>query len=491
MALRVPSWAAALLGLLPVVLWLVGVFPMDAARVCGVLALVGFVASRDESEQPRLLRAFSFLLVLAVPVAVGVHLFLRLTAGLHGIDFAIFSQVVHSIATTGRATTSLLSEQPFDFLSHHFVPVFYVPGALALLGVPAPVALILVSTAALLGALLALRRFCLELGLDPVAANAWALVVGLSVSIRPEMLWGVHDEVLALPLLGWSLVRLQQGKLAQSLVLLLLCAAAKESFFLLTPFWLVLCRIQRRDLAWTRVERLAAVLAVVWPAIGGAYVFLQPLISGREFDHLNKFDLAFLREHLLLADRALFLVLPFVSLGPLPLLGWKAIRWGVISVPFFLLCVVSSDPEMFRPTGYHAAVPAFLIAFAGAVGLKTLTDRWPRLKTSVFVLVCAQLSFGATSLWLVTKRVPSEPWYPSPQLVSLVGTRTVAADPAAALALLPSPHLSRLWAIRAEAPPDFIIAKPDGWEAVPDWAIGHYVEVASSPGWRVLEKKQF
>jgi hypothetical protein len=164
------GWLPAAIGLVPVAIWLLGVFPMDVARVCAGLALVGVFAVHPNSSQPRWIERITFVLLLLVPAAIAAHLLIRLAAGLHGIDFAIFSQVVHSIANTGQATTSLLFAQPVNFLSHHFAPVLYAPGFVAALGVPAPVALVIASCASLLSALLAVPRGE-ELGLSHTSSR--------------------------------------------------------------------------------------------------------------------------------------------------------------------------------------------------------------------------------------------------------------------------------------------------------------------------------
>lgn len=481
------GWLPAAIGLVPVAIWLLGVFPMDVARVCAGLALVGVFAVHPNSSQPRWIERITFVLLLLVPAAIAAHLLIRLAAGLHGIDFAIFSQVVHSIANTGQATTSLLFAQPVNFLSHHFAPVLYAPGFVAALGVPAPVALVIASCASLLSALLALRRFCMLNGLQASSANAWALATALSVSVRPEMLWGVHDEVLALAFLGWSLVFLQQGHLGRSLLLLLLCSTAKESFFLVPPFWLVLALLERRT--WGRWGMVCGLVALCWPLLGAAYVVAQPWLSGREFDHLNKFDWAFMQEHPLVRERLLFAVIPFLSLAFFPVFTKRAARWCLLGVPLFGLCLISSDPEMFRPTGYHAILPAVLIAFAGAVGLQSSAGQWLSSRGGIWVLVALQLSFGATSLWLPWKRVQSPAWYPAPELARLVEGHSVAADPAGVLVVLGSATPQRLWSVRAEDPPEFVVAKPDGYEPIPPWMDGQYTTVEVPPGWKVLRRK--
>ena len=478
--------AVPFLGLLPVALWLAGVFPMDVARVCaGVLFLGAILARKFELElTPWFVRTAVVLLAL-VPLAVGLHQAARVVAGLQGVDFALFAQAAHSIAVSGVPTTTLLFDEPINFLTHHFAPVLYAPGLVTWLGVPAPFALIGCYALAFGLSLWALRRFCLGAGLSPALATVWTLLVALSQSIRPEILWGVHDEIFALPLLGWSLVLLQERRWLPSLALAAACAVAKESFFVLPLCWLGLAWFVQRPPR--RVLVIGAIVSVLWLAAGVAYVFGMPWWSGREFDHLNKFELRALTNPEHLASRALFLAALLVPLLGFPFRTRAALAWCLPALPFVGLCLLSSDAEMFRPAGYHATVPAFLLGFAGAVGVKTSEGRVLASPMVVLALLAAQLSWGANSLWLPLRQAREAQWYPAPELQQIPKDLWVAADPAAVLALLDHPKLTRLWRLpTAKQPPQVLVFKPTGWEQPGPEVRARYPSCSEPTQWAML-----
>ena len=475
------------IGILPVAIWLLGVFPMDLARACAGLMLLVALGSRKRAWEltPRFGGAALVLLGL-VPIAIAFHQAARVVAGLQGLDFAIFAQAAHSIATTGVPTTTLLFDQPVNFLTHHFAPVLYFPGLVTWLGVPAPFALIACYAVSFGAALWALRRFCIGAGLSSMLSTVWTLTVALAPTIRPEMLWGVHDEIFALPLLGWSLVLLQQRRWLSSLALVAMCAVAKESFFVLPLFWLALAWMVERPPP--RVTVIALIVSGVWLALALMYVFGQPLWSGRDFDHLNKFEWSALWGKEALRGRVLFaaaLLLPFLGL---PLWSTAGLRWTLPALPFIGLCLLSSDPEMYRPSGYHAAVPAFALGFAGAISLQASQGRWFASPVMVLALLAAQLSYDATSLWLPVRSAQRTQWYPAPVLLRQVPRNLqVAADPAAALALLDHPHVTRLWRAGLSAsPPPILIFKPDGWEQPPPELAGRYAVCPYKSQWSAL-----
>lgn len=105
----------------------------------------------------------------------------------------------------------------------------------------------------------------------------------------------------------------------------------------------------------------------------------------------------------------------------------------------------------------------------------------------VLALLAAQLSYGATSLWLPVRAARQTRWYPAPELQQVPRESPVAADPAAALALLDHPNLSRLWrASRSPRPPQVLIFKPDGWEQPARELDGLYVACPFKSQWTTL-----
>ncbi len=307
-------------GVAAILVWGAGLFAEDLARgLLGASLIAAIVLSRRKQplEAPSWLAPVFGGLLVSLPLVVFAHGWSRVLAGRMGIDFALFSQCVHGIAMTGVPTTSLLGSEPINFFTHHFAPVLYAPGALAALGVPAPLALLIIhslSFAVSLGGLVVAAR---KLGLTPFVAVGWALVVGLSPNVRPEMLWGVHDEVLSVPFVIWGFVALLDRRPVLSMLLVLASAIGKESYFALPALWLLV--VWRWERPSRRSMMVCSVIALISVFAGSFYVFGQPLWADKSFDHLEKLAPAAATLFSTLGARVGFLSSFFVWLLFLPL----------------------------------------------------------------------------------------------------------------------------------------------------------------------------
>lgn len=450
------------LTIVAILFWGSGQFAEDLSRVLLGVIIVAAVASRSIVFPSWASMVFRGLLV-AMPLVVLVHGWSRVLAGRMGVDFALFSQCVQSISTTGLPTTSLLGIEPVNFLTHHFAPILYLPGALTFVGVDAPLSLLLVQAIAFGASLLGLHVAARRLGLGEMESAAWSLVIALSPNVRPELLWGVHDEVLSVPFVIWGLVALLSGRPVLSTLLMLSSALGKESYFALAPLW---CFVVWR---WSRPPARVLVWCCVVGALsiaGGAfYVFGQPIWADKPFDHFGKLAPAASTLLATFGARGLFLFSFFGWLGFLPLMSARSRLLCLLAAPFIGLGLIAEDTEMYRFTGYHSIVPQLLLGLAGAVGL---ADAGPRVKRFVPVLLaallCLQLSWNARSLWKPAREAVAYRWYPAPELSSLPKDELIAVDPAAALVLLDHRIVRVFTAEEQQLPVSRVIARPEGWE---------------------------
>lgn len=426
-------------------------------------------------------------LLIALPIVVFAHGWSRVLAGRMGIDFALFSQCVHGIATTGVPTTTLLGPEPINFFTHHFAPVLYAPGTLAALGVAAPLALLVIhalSFAASLGGLVVAAR---KLGLTPFVSVGWALVVGLSPNVRPEMLWGVHDEVLSVPFVIWAFVALLDKRPVLSILLVLSSAIGKESYFALPPLWLLV--VWRWERPSRRSMMVCSVIALISVFAGSFYVFGQPLWADKSFDHLEKLAPAAATLFSTLGARVGFLSSFFVWLLFLPLVSSRARLVSLAALPFIGLGLVAEDTEMYRFTGYHSIVPHMLLGLAGAVGLaesRSSVVQWVHRQAPtvlISVLVCLQLSWNARSLWKPAREAATQRWYPAPELTSLPRDELVAVDPAAALVMLDHRVVRVFLAEERQLSVRRVVARPEGWELPGPFLRETHVACAQDSSW--------
>lgn len=179
-------------------LWLASWWMFDVVRVVAGLLGLGLVLSPrlralTAPDLGRAGRAAIALFAGAWVALLVAHQLSRLALGLQGIDFAIFSQVVDSIAHRGEPSCTLATSQLRNFLWHHFCPVLYLPGLISWLGAPAPVAAVLVHAAGAavgFGALFVTTKQ----RLGETVAAAVLLTGLLASSVRTELFWGLHDE---------------------------------------------------------------------------------------------------------------------------------------------------------------------------------------------------------------------------------------------------------------------------------------------------------
>lgn len=477
-------------GVAAILVWGAGLFAEDLARgLLGASVIAAIVLSRRQQqfEAPSWVAPVFGGLLIALPIVVLAHGWSRVLAGRMGIDFALFSQCVHGIATTGVPTTSLLGAEPINFFTHHFAPVLYAPGALTALGVAAPLALLIVHAlafAASLGGLVVAAR---KLGLTPFVSVSWALVVGLSPNVRPEMLWGVHDEVLSVPFVIWGFVALLDKRPVLSMLLVLASAVGKESYFALPALWLLI--VWRWDRPSRRTVMVCSAITLFSMLAGALYVFGQPLWANKSFDHLEKLAPTAATLFSTLGARIGFVSSFFVWLLFLPLVSPRARLVSLAALPFIGLGLVAEDTEMYRFTGYHSIVPHMLLGLSGAVGLaesrSSIVQWFHRQAPTVFVagLVCLQLSWNARSLWKPAREAATQRWYPAPSLTSLPRDELVAVDPAAALVMLDHRVIRTFVAEERQLSVRRVVARPEGWELPGPFLRETHVACAQDSSW--------
>ncbi|MFP2933065.1 DUF2079 domain-containing protein [Pyxidicoccus sp. 3LG] len=498
---RLPPLAFLAAFLVVPLAWLAGVFVFDVARIAGGLVLLGLLASPRlrrtgplELSRPHRL-AIAGVAVLYVLMMLA-HQLAKVRLGRHGIDFAIFTQVVDSMARHGAPISSLVGPEWRNFLWHHFVPVLYLPAALTAAGLSAPTAAIVVHVAGVAVAFLSLHLILRQVGVPPTGAITLLLVALLSPTLRPELFWGIHDETYALPFVGLAFLFWLRGSFTASAVALCLSASTKESLFLFMVSFsgvAILAHDSFHPAETAPAARRTFGVTALLGLLGFAgYFFLQPLLVGKQFDHLGK--LATL--DMLLAPSVLGRKLLFTALLLLPSLGlglYTRRGRAVLATALPLLGIIwaAGYPEMYRPLGYYGVLTGFIAFIAAAVSLGDLAPRWRDLVLSAPVL----LLLGWLSLSLGT-HLPSRDvlraWRDDSRdashLAWIPEHARVVVDPAAALALLHTAHLQRLYQVgQQEQPPafDYLVLNPEGWEPLPPSLEQRTEPCHPSGGWHV------
>jgi uncharacterized membrane protein len=386
---------ALVTGALPLA-WLAGASLPDLARVFGgLLCLIwlcvraGWLELSRDPELPRgLVWAYGALALLG-PFALAAHLGAKLELGLTGKDFAIVSQLVDSASRRGELATSLLGGGWRPFLSHHFTPAFFVLGFVARTGLQPAHVLVVFNALVLLGTAVAVfciaRHFGFTRGVATVA-------VGLFVAnpvIRTSFAWSLHDEHLALPALAWAYWAFLRRRFGVFSVCLLALALCKESLLCVAAVFAAVAALRAEE---KPVRRSLALLAGALGVGFALYVFAQPWLFGKAFDHLNKLPtVAGWFSPSALAGKALWLGVLLLPVAFLPLTQLRRREtWELLApaAPLVGIIGVSAFAQMWKPFNYYAVLPTLAVSIAALEALSRLRFN------AIAVAVGAALAFS-------------------------------------------------------------------------------------------------
>lgn len=286
--------------------------------------------------------------------------FSHVKAGSQGIDFAIFSQVISEVAAHNRFQSSLIGTGWINFFTHHLSPYLYILGIVSKTGIPAGALLIafhIVMTGALVVGIFKLFEFGTESLRIPLVLT---FLVVLLPCFRTTILWETHDEILALPLLVWSLYAHRKGFDSLKLILLLPALLFKETLgfniFCITLFFAIdRPKMRRSALGLGLFSVIVSILYIRifprwlwWPSFDGS-------VRISSFDELVDF-------HTILQKSRWFLITLSPSVPFLFLHTKKTIaRSFLLLIPAvynFGAILISNFPNMYRPYEYYSVTPA-------------------------------------------------------------------------------------------------------------------------------------
>lgn len=464
------------------VLWVSGLHVNDLARV-GAVVLLGFLIyfgknlpAPGQDFGPGTVRSFIFFLA-ACSVFVFTEPLLSVYAGSHGIDFAIFTQVVDSIHRFGKPVTSLVSMDWMNFISHHFAPILYVPASLVMAGLPSFVAISLVHGLGVVAAGWLFYLLSRALKFSSLTSLMFTTLLFANPTVRHGLFYGVHDEIFALPFLMLAFLSWQTGRIVLTCIALLLAALCKESLSAVGIALIATIIIDDRFLgrrSQTLSRRDFGLLGAVAALLGllfVGYFFLQPMFTGKSFDHINKLgSLSELTRWDILQGKIGFYIFLLLPLLCLPLWAFRSWHLFLPSVPLLGIIFVSRFSDMWSPLNYYGVVPSFLL-YAGA--LVTIA-RSPRLKDSlkqpalVALLICIAFSWSSKKPLRTIINVLRLPTYSAEQLSLIPSEARVIASPAAALFLFRTKFIWRLGNAGVNPPEnfDFVVRKINDLEEI-------------------------
>jgi uncharacterized membrane protein len=441
------------------ILWAFGVHVSDLARII-VVIFVGLALWRPEfrqidlPESKWLKRSLVFFIVSFLFYVTLLQIW-QTELGRQGIDFAIFTQAIDSISRKGAPVTSLVGMEWRNFIWHHFSPILYVPGLLGFVGMPAYVAGSLVHGVAVsLGAL----AFWLTARKVFNHSSAWSLaaltILLVNPSFRHGVLFAIHDEIFALPFLGFAYYGFLSKRHSLAMFCLLGMMLAKESMFVVAAAFGVMALIEsRNDQSIPRTSYLVIVILGVGAFLG--YAFLQPAILGKSFEHSDKLATMdeLLRGDWLIAKAwyVTFLFLPFLAF---PLWQRRSLFLIIPALPLVGLSLVSRFYAMWQPLNYYGVVPTYIMGFACLVGLGR-GIRWKLNGSAVALLVALGFCWSGKKPLRTGIDYFREPHVAPAQLVAIPSDAKVIASPPAALMLYRVEMIWRLWTANRYPPEDF------------------------------------
>lgn len=427
---RLSPWAPAILG----GLWLSGFHVANVAQaVVAVLAARYFFGGRKaetRSESPK--HASFYLLFVAIFVVFSfLHPIGETLLGRQSIDFAIFTQVIDSIAHRGAPVSSLIGVSWQNFLAHHFTPILYLPGLLAMTGIPAYICGSLLHALAVAGGALSFYLSAKKLGLTRTEAAAYVFLLFVTPTFRQALFFGIHDEIFALPFLGFAFYAWICERPMRMLLCLVGASTCKESMFIVVGAFATMTLFEEALKGrYRRTQIVVSSLGLFYGFCGTVgYFFLQPFLLAKEFDHADK--LASLDE--LFSLSTMTEKLWFLTLLLLPLIGFsllKVRRFHLFlpALPLLAIIFVSRFEEMWKPMNYYGVIPTFLL-FMAMLHQRTLSLKtWP-----LAVALCFCWNGKKPAKTLV--QTLSSPWVSSRDLDFIPSDSTVIVSSNAALAL--------------------------------------------------------
>jgi uncharacterized membrane protein len=377
----------------------------------------------------------------------------RVYVGEHGIDFAIFTQVIRSIRDFGEPTTSLVAPEPVSFLSHHFAPFLFGLGWLSRVSLP-PYLIGIVFQGLSVGlAVYFFYKFCRQVGFSSVTSGISTTLLCVNPCFRSGISWGIHDEVFALGLVGGALYAWSRQRHALVLGCLLLLTLFKETFFIAVGFSALAAAIQlyvRKSASRYAIGSYAilSLLALIAAAVYFIVIPLRPDVFPMSFNAGQRLpSLQTLLSFDFLLAKAKFLAALLLPICALPLLSLPGLILYLCASPFWGACLISTFDEMHKGYNYYTVVPTYVAFFASVL---TVKQRWGQCvkftPTVLFLLTCLAFSNGyrLNPVNLVRQLTRNGPILPD-SLSMIPNNLTIAVSEFDAVFVQDKLRLVRLW----------------------------------------------
>jgi uncharacterized membrane protein len=392
-------------------LWLISINPFpDFFAVLPAIYLIGWNVVRPAVIPLR--EKYSPLLIFflcAYCGLLGAYQIVQYLAADQGVDFAMFSQVINSIAHKGIPETSLLELRWINFLTHHFSPIWYLPGAVTFFGLAAPYSGIFFHVVSMAGMIWSTYLIARELKFDKVSSLALTCVIFMHPALRVGLSWEIREEVLAMPFIGFAYLFLLRERILPAFACIFVCFLCKENFFLeagLIPLAFLPGATRQRKFIYF-IPLIAGITAwILYFKIFPGWLFFPTFDLNSRFPGLRVFYSVYLDFDKL--TWFLNLVGPFFFL---PLYLRKGWAWTLPALPVIVAICLTNFWQMLNPTNYYAIMPAFILGLSSLRALSESKILIPDLRLLTLSLI--------VSLGLASSRLPLKETILSREKISL------------------------------------------------------------------------
>lgn len=361
------------------------------------IGIVVWCVSRQFQRASNVLTPALLILLALYPLYVAIVQLSYWRAGTQGLDFGIFSQVIYQVAHNNRFISSLISTEWQNFITHHFSPFLLILGGVAKLGLRTEHVLIGAHVVAVSALIWGLWRMFNAVGSTNQALILTATAL-LLPAVRQALGWETHDEILALPLIIFSLWAHLTGRDTLKLVALFPLLLFKETL------GIVMCTTA---LAYAfdgsrSVEQATVRRASMMVAVFGAVFFLTVTqvfpkwLWWPTFDPSSRLaSLPRLFDPNLLLRKAAWLTCTALPSVPFLLLhSKKTVRLALVLLApalYNITAIMVSDfPAMVNPYNYYSVTPAIILLLASSYPVL----RAPRFSWAAIAALCLVVTIG-------------------------------------------------------------------------------------------------
>ena len=169
-------------------------------------------------------------------------------------DFGIFSQMFHSMATTGAPITTVERDGALSHFAVHVSPIYYLLLPFYLLA-PKPETLQVLQAAVLASAVIPLYLIAKGHGLRPITRTCLCLLLLLYPAYAGGTSYDIHENAFLTPLILWLFYGIDRKSIPLTASFALLTMMVKEDapvYVAVIALWLLLRGFLRKNAKWER-----------------------------------------------------------------------------------------------------------------------------------------------------------------------------------------------------------------------------------------------